>query len=225
MPIAPATRAVPPEPDRECDLCPRLVETRRANQAAEPGWFNGAVPSFGRDDARLVIVGLAPGRNGANATGRPFTGDGAGDVLYPALLATGFATGAYGAHANDGLRLLDCMITNAVRCLPPQNKPTGAEMNACRPFLASRLAHMPRLEIIVALGRIAHDNTLRALNIKLKDAVFAHAATHAVRVADRPVTLIDSYHCSRYNMNTGRLTYDMLEAVLASARARLADLP
>src|SRR5205807_3183778 len=140
----------------------RLVGFRKANKAAEPSWYNGAVRSFGQDSARLLIVGLAPGLRGANRTGRPFTGDFAGDLLYATLLELGFARGSYAAAPDDTLELIDCAITNAVRCVPPENKPTPAEINTCRPFLASRIATMPRLAAILALGRIAHDSTLAA---------------------------------------------------------------
>ncbi|MEO1531374.1 MAG: uracil-DNA glycosylase [Pseudomonadota bacterium] len=204
------------EPARNCALCPRLVDYRRRNAAAEPSWFNGAVPSWGDADAQLLIVGLAPGRGGANRTGRPFTGDYAGDLLYATLLKFGLAEGTYGATPDDGLRLKGTMITNAVRCAPPENKPVGAEIAACRPFLTARIAAIPKLRSIVTLGRIAHESTLRALGQRLKDHPFAHAAQSEAPGPNGPLTLAPSYHCSRYNTNTGRLTPAMFEAVFAA---------
>ncbi len=209
---------VPAEAARDCPLCPRLVSFREANQRAEPSWHNGAVASFGPASARLLIVGLAPGLRGANRTGRPFTGDFAGDLLYATLLEFGFARGDYKASPDDGLALVDCMITNAVRCVPPENKPTPAEINACRPFLASRIAALPRLAAILALGRIAHDSTLAALALRKSLFPFAHGARHEVRPT---LVLFDSFHCSRYNTNTGRLTPAMFRAVLQAIRTRL----
>lgn len=207
-----------PEPRADCALCPRLVAYRAANAQAEPDWFNGAVGSFGPATARLLIVGLAPGRMGANRTGRPFTGDYAGDLLYGTLLAFGFALGTYAAHPDDGLVLDDCMITNAVRCVPPENKPTTAEMRACRPFLASRIRALPKLRAIVALGRVAHEQTLAALDLKRSAYTFAHAARHPLPGG---LTLFDSYHCSRYNTNTGRLTPEMFHDVFDAVRLEL----
>ena len=221
---AAAVRDAPPEPPRDCPLCPRLVEYRAENAAAHPDWFNGAAPSFGEDGARLLIVGLAPGRTGANRTGRPFTGDWAGDLLYPTLAKYGFSTGAFDPDGNDDLALNDAMITNAVRCVPPQNKPIGEEMANCRPFLAARIAALPRLEVMIALGRVAHENVLRALGLRLADHPFAHGAEHALKGPNGPLTMIDSYHCSRYNTNTGRLTEAMFHAVFERAQACLASL-
>jgi len=218
---APGGAADAPEPPRECPLCPRLVAYRAKLRAAEPDWFNAPVASFGEEDARLLVVGLAPGRAGANRTGRPFTGDYAGEVLYPALVRHGFARGVFAARPDDGLALVDCMITNAVRCVPPENKPTGAEIAACRGFLAARLAALPRLTTILALGRIAHDSTLTALGVKRTAAAFAHAATAQLPGPHRPVTLVSSYHCSRYNVNTNRLTTEMFDAAVALARQSL----
>lgn len=203
------------------------MEYRRANAAAEPDWWNAPAPSFGDRDPRLIVVGLAPGRGGANRTGRPFTGDYAGLVLYPALQRHGFARGtfdpdAYMAAGDDGLRLDGALITNAVRCVPPQNKPTGHEAAACRPFLAATLQQAQRLRAILVLGRIAHENTLRALGLKPAAVAFGHgveAAVQAPALSDRAVTLIASYHCSRYNINTRRLTEPMFDAVMARARA------
>jgi len=198
------------EPDRDCVLCPRLAEFRNHHAALEPDWFNGAVPSFGPDDARLLIVGLAPGIKGANRTGRPFTGDYAGDLLYATLVEFGFAQGRYDKRIDDGLELKDCMVTNAVRCVPPQNKPTGAEIKSCRGFLKNRIHGLVNLKVIMALGRIAHDSTLSALDCRRAAHPFGHAARH--QVSNR-LTLIDSYHCSRYNTNTGRLTTPMFRQV------------
>jgi uracil-DNA glycosylase family 4 len=207
-----------PEAPRDCALCTRLVSYRTTNKAEQPAWYNGAVESFGDPDGRLLIVGLAPGLKGANRTGRPFTGDFAGDLLYETLLAHGFARGRYEARPDDGLTLLDCLITNAVRCVPPENKPTPAEIATCRPFLAERLAAMPRLAAIVALGRIAHDSTLAALGARKSAFAFAHGACHDVRPG---LALYDSFHCSRYNTNTGKLTPEMFRAVFAAVLARL----
>jgi uracil-DNA glycosylase len=207
----------PAEPDRDCALCPRLVAFRRANQASYPDYFNGAVPSFGTADARLLIIGLAPGLKGANQTGRPFTGDFAGDLLYETLNAFGFSRGTYGARPDDGLQLHDCMVTNAVRCVPPQNKPVGAEITQCRTFLAARIAAQTNLKAMVALGRIAHETVLRTLGHKLADFKFAHGAMHDTGVA----MLFDSYHCSRYNTNTGRLTPEMFRDVFAKVSVHL----
>ncbi|MEC9368599.1 MAG: uracil-DNA glycosylase [Pseudomonadota bacterium] len=203
------------EPPPNCDLCARLAEFRQTNRAARPDWHNAPVASFGSPDARLLIVGLAPGLQGANRTGRPFTGDYAGDLLYATLLKFGFAKGNYAARHDDGLELQDCMISNAVRCVPPQNKPTVSEIATCRGFLAGRINAMPRLTAILALGRIAHDSTLAALGSKRSHHSFAHGRRH--ELAGGPV-LFDSYHCSRYNTNTRRLTADMFEAVFRDIR-------
>ena len=213
-----------PLPEADCQICQRLAEYRAANRAAEPDWFNGPVPCFGDPQAELLIVGLAPGVTGANRTGRPFTGDWAGDLLYQTLAKFGFCEGVYDrnhmiGHIDDGLRLRNCMITNAVRCVPPQNKPVGAEINNCRPFLAARLAGLPKLKIVLSLGKISHDSVLRAAGVKLKDAPFGHAT--AYQLPD--FTLVSSYHCSRYNTNTGRLTEEMFEGVFADIKARLSE--
>lgn len=209
------------EAPRDCPLCPRLLIFRSANRQKEPGWFNGAVASFGQENApsaRLLMVGLAPGLKGANRTGRPFTGDFAGDLLYETLIAFGFARGRYEARPDDGLVLIDCLISNAVRCVPPENKPTPAEISTCRPFLTERIAALPHLAAIVALGRIAHDSTLTALGARKVSFPFAHGARHAVRPG---LALFDSFHCSRYNTNTGRLTPDMFRAVFAAVKEHL----
>lgn len=216
-----ATKAAPPEAPANCPLCPRLVAYREAVRAKEPTWFNGAVPSFGDTNARLVIVGLAPGVTGANRTGRPFTGDWAGDLLYATLDKFGFSKGTYAAAPGDGLKLNGAMITNAVRCVPPENKPVGEEINTCRPFLEARLAALPELKVILCLGKISHDSTIRALGLKLAAHPFGHATRYEVQAAGRPVTLLSSYHCSRYNTNTGRLTAQMFEDVFAAAKEAL----
>lgn len=208
-----------PEAPPKCSRCPRLVSYRSENEHQQPEWFNGAVPSFGAPNARLLIVGLAPGRNGANRTGRPFTGDYAGDLLYETLLDYGLATGEYRSRADDGLKLRDCMITNAVRCVPPENKPEPSEIANCRPYFVARLAALPKLKIILALGRIAHDQTLAALGRKRVQHPFAHGARHAL---SEGLALYDSFHCSRYNTNTGRLTRDMFRDVFEAITRELA---
>ena len=207
-----------PEPEHDCSLCPRLVSFRAECKSNFPDWFNGPVPSFGPQSATLLIVGLAPGMRGANRTGRPFTGDDAGDLLYETLKIFGFSQGTYEARPDDGLELVDCMVTNAVRCLPPQNKPTGQEIKTCQTFLSQRIAHLPELRVIIALGRIAHDATVSALGHRKSAFRFAHGAQHGV---SDTLTLFDSYHCSRYNTNTGRLTPDMFRQVFQDARACL----
>ncbi len=209
-------------PARDCPRCERLVAYRREAQARAPDWFNAPVPPFGAPDARLLIVGLAPGMHGANRTGRPFTGDYAGDLLYATLGEYGFATGTYRASPDDGLQLLDAAIVNAVRCVPPQNKPLPAEMAHCRPFLAAALGEMSNLRAIVALGRVAHESVVRAAGGRLAAFPFAHGAEFAL---DGAVALLDSYHCSRYNTNTRVLTPDMFRAVFARARAILDETP
>jgi uracil-DNA glycosylase family 4 len=205
------------EPGRDCPLCPRLVAYRDKNRAEHPDWWNGPAPSFGDAAARLLVVGLAPGRMGANRTGRPFTGDYAGELLYGTLLKFGFAQGTYLARPDDGLRLIDCMITNAVRCAPPENKPTPAEETLCRPHLAARIKALPRLTAIVALGDVARRNVLKALGEKASAA----PAGHGQETDFGSIRLYSSYHCSRLNTNTGRLTPAMFEAVFARVRARL----
>ena len=207
----------PARPGRNCPRCPRLVALRELWRAREPGWFNAPVAAFGPREARLAIIGLAPGLRGANRTGRPFTGDFAGGLLYHTLTEYGFARGRYDARADDGLELIDCRIVNAVRCVPPENKPTTAEIANCRPFLKQDLADMPNLAAIVALGRIAHDSIIVALGGRPAAAPFGHGQTHRVGA----VTIFDSYHCSRQNTNTGRLTPKMFRAVFKAVRARL----
>ena len=207
----------PAEAPRDCPLCPRLVLYREANAQGNPDWFNGAMPSFGDPNARLLVAGLAPGRTGANRTGRPFTGDGAGVILYETLVKTGFARGTYGARPDDGIELVDCMITNAVRCAPPGNKPETSEENACRPFLTSRINALPRLKVIVTLGDVSRRNVLKALGLKASAGIPGHGTEFAAG----PYTVLNSYHCSRLNTNTGRLTPAMFEAVFERARALL----
>jgi uracil-DNA glycosylase family 4 len=215
-----AGAAAPIVPDRDCPLCPRLVAFRQENRAQQPEWHNAPVPSFGEASARLLIVGLAPGRRGANRTGRPFTGDFAGQLLFPSLVAHGFATGVYEQRAGDSLRLIDCRITNAVRCVPPQNKPTPAEIATCNTFLKAEIAALPRLRAILALGTVAHVAVLRALGQRAKDWPFAHGAQHVLP----GLFLADSYHCSRQNTNTGRLTTAMFHSVIAGLRRHLEAL-
>ena len=218
MALPDASTSRPPEPARNCPLCPRLVAFRTENQEAHPDWFNGAVPSFGPSTARLLIVGLAPGLKGANRTGRPFLGDHAGELLYRTLLKLGLARGRHDPASPDELELVDCMISNAVRCVPPQNKPKPDEIARCRQFLIGRIAALPHLVTVLALGRIAHDATLDALHLKKRDFPFAHGAHHTLPGG---LVLLDSYHCSRQNTNTGRLTTAMFEAVVAEAAASL----
>jgi uracil-DNA glycosylase len=212
------TQSCDPEPDYGCNLCPRLARFLGESRAREPTWFNGPVPSFGPSSARVLIVGLAPGLTGANRTGRPFTGDHAGLLLYETLSAYGFATGRYAARSDDDLALVDCMISNAVRCVPPANKPTPAEINTCRRFLTARIDSLPHLTAIVALGRVAHESTVLALGGKKSAHPFAHGARHQIRPG---LTLFDSYHCSRYNTNTGVLTPTMFRDVFAAVRELL----
>ncbi len=214
------TKNAPAEAPLKCPLCPRLVAYREKNAAEEPDWFNAPVPSFGSSDARLLVIGLAPGRTGANRTGRPFTGDWAGDLLYPTLDKFGFSSGSYDARPDDGLTLNKAMITNAVRCVPPENKPVGAEINACRPFLESRIAALSDLRVMVTLGKISHDSTLRALGLKVSAHPFGHGAHFTVTTPwhDRELHIVSSYHCSRYNTNTGRLTEEMFHDVFEKAK-------
>jgi len=204
------------EPPLNCPRCPRLVAFRNELRAKYPDWGNAPVRSFGRVDASLLIVGLAPGMKGANRTGRPFTGDYAGDLLYATLLKFGFARGTYRADPNDGLQLADCRIANAVRCLPPENKPLPDEFTQCRPFLQAELAVMPQVKVILALGKGAHDQVLRALTVRPAGVYpFIHGRLHDLPTG---LKLADSYHCSRYNTNTGRLTTEMFEDVFKTLR-------
>jgi len=203
------------EPPPDCPLCPRLHAFRHENRARFPDHFNDPVPTFGSREARLLIVGLAPGLHGANRTGRPFTGDYAGVLLYSTLTKLGLARGTYCERADDGLELVDCAITNAVRCVPPGNKPLPAEINTCRQFLNATIESMRRLRAIVALGKIAHDSVCTALAVSKKEYAFAHGARHTLP----RLTLLSSYHCSRLNTNTGVLTPAMFQEVLSAARA------
>jgi uracil-DNA glycosylase family 4 len=205
-------------PEADCRLCPRLAGYRDANRAANPGWYNGAVPSFGPLDAEFLVVGLAPGVRGANRTGRPFTGDFAGVLLYRTLLKYGFAEGDYAADPADGLVLRNCRVTNAVRCVPPGNLPVPAEIAGCNRFLVEELAAMPRLRAVLALGGVAHKAVLRARGLKGSHAAFIHGAVVALPGA---LLLADSYHVSRLNTNTGRLTIAMFESVISDILARL----
>ncbi|MFG1212848.1 uracil-DNA glycosylase [Xanthobacter flavus] len=214
---AAARPAAASEPGGDCPLCPRLVDFREEWRANEPAWHNAPVPAFGPVDAPLLIVGLAPGLRGANRTGRPFTGDYAGDLLYATLIEYGFARGPYAAHPEDGLTLTGARIVNAVRCVPPQNKPTPEEIRTCRPFLSAAMAEMPALRAIVTLGKIAHDSTLAALGQKASRLKFGHGVSDEVG----SVRLFASYHCSRYNTNTGVLTPEMFRSVFSAVRASL----
>jgi uracil-DNA glycosylase family 4 len=214
------SRAAPSEaqPDRDCPLCPRLTAFRRTQRSLFPDWHNAPVASFGGEDVRLLIVGLAPGLRGANRTGRPFTGDFAGVLLYETLRKFGFARGAYAERADDGLALIDCRVTNAVRCVPPENKPEPAEIAACNRFLQVEIRSLPRLNAILALGAIAHQAVLAALGERRSAFPFGHGAMHTLSSG---LVLADSYHCSRYNTNTGKLTSVMFEAVFAALRKAL----
>ncbi len=205
-------------PPHDCQLCARLVAYRTANQAANPEWFNGPVPSFGGSEAQLLVVGMAPGVRGANRTGRPFTGDHAGILLYQTLLQFGFATGVYRADPQDGISLRNCRIVNAVRCVPPANLPTPAEVKTCNQFLTAELRAMPRLKIVLALGVLAHAAVLRACGIPPTRTRFRHGEIHALPDG---LLLADSYHVSRYNTNTGRLTTEMFEAVMIEIVQRI----
>jgi uracil-DNA glycosylase len=203
--------SITPDAPSQCPLCPRLVGYRQENQKAYPTGFNGAVPSFGGLGASILIVGLAPGVQGANRTGRPFTGDYAGDLLYETLLQTGLAEGVYQARADDGYTLKNVRITNAVRCVPPQNKPLPEEIATCRPFLKETFAQMPALKAVLALGKIAHDSVVKTFDYRLKDFPFKHGGKLPL---GNNVMLFSSYHCSRYNTNTNRLTPAMFLEVM-----------
>ncbi len=206
-----------PWPTHNCPLCPRLVAYREATRAQRPDWFNGPVPSFGPANARLLLVGMAPGVSGANRTGRPFTGDHAGILLYHTLIKYGFASGTYLADPADGLQMQDCRITNAARCVPPQNKLTGAEIATCNQFLARELA-LPGVQAVLAIGGAAHGAILRALGIKANTFKFVHGAVYRL---PNELTLADSYHVSRYNTSTRRLTTEMFESVIANLAEQL----
>ncbi|MDG1707391.1 MAG: uracil-DNA glycosylase [Emcibacteraceae bacterium] len=206
-------KALPGNAPLDCTMCPRLVEFRKANVEKYPDFYNGPVPAFGANDAELLIVGLAPGLKGANRTGRPFTGDYAGDLLYPTLKKFNFADGIYDSHIGDGLTLKKAIITNAVRCVPPQNKTIGEEERNCRPFLIEQIEKLPTIRIILALGLVAHNAVLSTYDEKKSAFKFAHNSFHQL---SNGLMLIDSYHCSRYNTNTKRLTTEMFEDVFKS---------
>jgi uracil-DNA glycosylase len=223
MPSSTQTLPALAEPSRDCPLCPRLHDFLASWRLSEPDWFNAPVPTFmppeGEQSVRLLIVGLAPGLRGANRTGRPFTGDYAGDLLYQTLIRFGFASGAYAARPDDGLTLVNTAITNAVRCVPPENKPIGEEINTCRGFLKPTIARFPNLGAILTLGSIAHQSTVKALGLKLS----AHPFKHGARYDAGKVSLFSSYHCSRYNTNTGVLTLEMFVDVFRGVREYLAN--
>jgi uracil-DNA glycosylase len=204
------------EPDRDCPLCPRLVAFRAHCRAEFPPWHNAPVPAFGDPDAWLAIIGLAPGKHGANRTGRPFTGDAAGPLLFETLDKFGLSEGVFNAKIDDGVKLKGAIIVNAVKCLPPENKPTPEEIRTCRPFLDRAVTALPNARVVIALGQIAHQSAVKVLGGRLPKAKFGHLAEHRMPGGQ---ILIDSYHCSRYNQNTGRLTRDMFEAVFARAVA------
>ncbi|MDI3306102.1 MAG: uracil-DNA glycosylase [Acetobacteraceae bacterium] len=208
------TEAEAVQPGRDCPLCPRLVALRQANRAAFPDWYNAPVPSWGPREAPLMVLGMAPGLRGANRTGRPFTGDYAGKLLYATLLKFGLARGVYEERPDDGLTLTGCRISNAVRCVPPANLPQPAEIRACNRFLQAELAAMPKLKVVLALGVLAHAALLRACGLPASRHRFAHGAVHALPGG---LLLADSYHVSRYNTSTRRLTPEMFEAVVAEA--------
>jgi uracil-DNA glycosylase len=210
--------AEPSEPGVDCPLCPRLVEFRAQNREKFPDWHNAPVSPFGDIGGRLLIVGLAPGLRGANRTARPFTGDWAGDLLYQTLDRFGFSRGAYDSHSDDGLDLVDCRITNAVRCVPPENKPIGSEVHACAPFLRAEIGAMKNLRVMLALGGLAHGAVLTVLGLKKSAFKFGHQAMHVLPAGP---LLANSYHCSRYNTNTGRLTEAMFENVFSDIRDHL----
>ncbi len=203
-----------------CEKCPRLVEYLRQSKKENPGWFNGPVPSFGSINAEVLILGLAPGLRGANRTGRPFTGDFAGEVLYKTLLSHGFASEFYEKNGNDNLTLENVRITNAVRCVPPNNKPIGSEINNCRLFLAKELIRMSNLKVILCLGRIAHDTLIKHFNLSAKNYIFAHCKQHSI---ETDLKLLNSYHCSRYNINTNRLTREMFDDVFINLKNMIVD--
>ena len=217
--MSPADRSPLPkaEAPRDCPRCPRLVAFRQECRAEHPDWWNAPVPAFGDPQAWLAIIGLAPGKHGANRTGRPFTGDYAGELLYATLAKFGLSEGEYAADPVDGLRLKGAIILNAVKCLPPQNKTLPAEEASCRPFLIDAIKRLPRLTTFIALGKVAHDSLCRTFGMALAKAKFAHGAAHALPGGK---VLIDSYHCSRYNQNTKRLNTAMFEAVFAKAFER-----
>jgi len=198
------------EAPKGCRRCPRLVQLRKDLRKEQPTWWNAPVPAFGDPDAWLAIIGLAPGKEGANRTGRPFTGDASGDLLFATIGKVGLSNGHFQSRVDDGVTLNGAIIINAVKCLPPENKPTGAEISNCRPYLTKSLKGLPQLKILLALGKIAHDSIIKNFDLRLADYKFGHAAEHQLPGG---LILIDSYHCSRYNVNTKRLTAEMFEAV------------
>ena len=208
-------QSLPGNAPLSCKLCPRLFDFRMANKSKFPDFFNAPVPAFGSKDAELLIVGLAPGLKGANRTGRPFTGDYAGDLLYPTLAKFGFAQGTYDGRIDDGLVLHKAIITNAVRCVPPQDKTNGEEERNCRPFLIEQIEKLPTIRIILALGLVAHNAVLSTYEEKKSAFKFGHNQIHKL---SNGLTLLDSYHCSRYNTNTGRLTTEMFENVFVNVK-------
>jgi uracil-DNA glycosylase family 4 len=213
---------MPPEaaqPARDCPLCPRLAALRTANRAAFPDWHNAPVPSWGPREAPILVLGMAPGQRGANRTGRPFTGDHAGKLLYNTLLSYGLARGAYAERPDDGMELIGCRVTNAVRCVPPANLPEPAEIRACNGFLAGELAAMPNLRVVLALGVLAHNALLRVFGVPTARLPFGHGKVQALPGG---VLVADSYHVSRYNTSTRRLTAEMFEAVVRDVIARVA---
>ena len=205
------------EPNKNCSKCRRLYNFRKKNQSENPDWFNAPVPTFGELSSSLLIVGLAPGLQGANKTGRPFTGDYAGDLLYKTINKFNFSKGKYGGTIDDSLKLKDCTITNAVRCVPPQNKPISEEINNCNNFLKKTIEIHKNLKVIIALGLIAHKSIISAFNLKQKLYKFKHGNKHKIN----NLILIDSYHCSRYNTNTGRLNEEMFEKIFFEAKKEL----
>ncbi len=211
FPVSPIPES---EPSHDCPKCPRLVAVRQALRLAHPDWWNAPCQAFGDPGAWLAIVGLAPGKHGANRTGRPFTGDYAGDLLFATFAKFGLTEGVYGSSVEDGVQLKGAMIVNAVKCLPPENKPTPEEIRTCRPFLAGQLGELPNVRVVIALGQIAHQSAVKVMGGRLPKARFGHLNEH--RMPDGRV-LIDSYHCSRYNQNTGRLTAEMFESVFVRA--------
>ena len=211
------------QPDADCQICPRLAALRETCRSEQPGWHNAPVPSLGSLRSRLLIIGLAPGRQGANRTGRPFTGDAAGGYLFDMLCRHGLASGTYHQDGNDDIRLHDVRITNAVRCLPPENKPVAAEVNGCRPFLVAEIAAMPRLDTILTLGRLAHDATCRSLGLRMADVPFGHCRSWRGATGHRNMRIVSSYHCSRYNTQTGRLTDAMFTDIFSTIKGGWMD--
>lgn len=209
-------------PDKKCDKCPRLLAFRKENEKKFPFYYNGAVPSFGSLEAEVVVVGMAPGLNGANQTGRPFTNDYAGDVLYPTLKNNGFAIGNYGKNKDDGFELVNVRVTNAVRCVPPQNKVIGEEVKNCGLHLREELAAMPNLKIILVLGGVAHNAVLGILGYRKADFKFKHGKLH--KLDKHNLLMLDSYHTSRYNINTGVLSFEMFDKVVKELKNRLTKL-